>query len=82
MAATKQDIRGWFEKGIENGATHLIVVCDTYDHDDYPVYVEPSEDVRKRHADFNGKNMQKVMEVYNLSQNMEEQLNEHRAMRF
>jgi len=82
MATTKQDIREWFERGVEQGATHLIVVCDTFNYEDYPVYVEKGQDAKKVYEAHNGPNMQRVMEVYNLSQDMEEQLNEHRSMRF
>ena len=91
---TPEMIREWFNRGIELGATHLIVACDTFDYEDYPVYVklvpkqEPESpedsheqvrlvhDVRKLVSeDFsNGTNMQKAMEVYKLSDPMEEQI--------
>lgn len=79
MACTKQDIRDWFLRGVSDGKTHMIIVCDTYDHEDYPVYCSSIEDAHKQYDDHNGVNMQTVMEVYNLSQDMESQLNEHRA---
>jgi|ERR1039458_6306432 hypothetical protein len=37
---TKEDLRRWFNEGVELKATHMIVVCDTFDHEDYPVYVK------------------------------------------
>jgi len=37
---TKENIQQWFEEGLELGASHLLVVCDTFDHEDYPVYVK------------------------------------------
>lgn len=73
---TLSDIRGWFKNGLEKKATHLMVVCDTFDHEEYPVYVQGSEDVRDKYDDYANKNMQKVLEVYNLSLDMEEQLAE------
>ena len=79
MAATKQDIRWWFKAGVKQGATHMIVVCDDFDYEDYPVYVEPSEDVRKKAQRFDGKDMQRIMEVYSMTLPMESQLDEHRA---
>ncbi|QQR76930.1 hypothetical protein IPJ63_01560 [Candidatus Nomurabacteria bacterium] len=82
MATTKNEIREWFLRGIEQGATHLVVVCDTFDHDDYPVFVESNENVKEVESEYNGKNMQKVMEVYNLSKDMESQLNEFRAFNY
>lgn len=54
----------WFDEGVEDGATHMIVVCDTFDHDDYPVFVMPSEDVSEKDREYREKSMQRVMEVY------------------
>lgn len=74
MAATREDIRGWFRAGVASGATHLIVVCDTFEWEDYPVYVGGTApgartgDVREIAEEYRGKNMQRVMEVYNLSE--------------
>lgn len=82
MGTTKEDIKDWIQRGIDQGATHMIVVCDTFDWDDYPVYVMPDEDARIKYASYNGANMQKVMEVYNLQKNIDTQLNQHRTFEF
>ena len=75
MATTRQDLREWFERGVEDGATHMIVVCDTFSYEDYPVYVMPGEDARAKFNEHqNPGKMSSVMEVYNLSQDKEEQL--------
>lgn len=66
---------------MQMGATHMIVVCDTYDWEDYPVYVSPDQDVHKIAAGHNG-NMQRVMEVYKLSMDMNAQLNQHRVFNY
>lgn len=79
MAATRDDIEGWLVRGKREGATHVIVVCDTFDWDDYPVYVQSGEQVQEKMEEYNGKNMQKIMEVYNLSLDIETQLKERRA---
>ena len=79
MATTQQDIREWFERGVEQGATHMIVVCDTFDYEDYPVYVPPDKIPQVVYEEYQGKNMQRVMEVYDLSEDMEAQLKQHRA---
>jgi hypothetical protein len=81
MAATKSDIKNWIERADKN-ATHMIVVCDTYDYDDYPVYVESHQNAREVADEFNKKSMQRVMEVYNLKMDIEPQLNEHRAFNY
>jgi hypothetical protein len=74
MTTTINVIREWLKAGQAQKATHMIVVCDTFDYDDYPIYVMPGEDVREREKEFKGVNMQKVMEVYNLSMDIEQQL--------
>lgn len=81
MAASKQDIRGWFQRGLEIGATHMIVVCDTFDHEDYPVYVKPGEDPREQEKGYRGE-FSRVMEVYAMHLDMETQLAEERAFHY
>ena len=82
MAATQIDIRRWFETAKKQNATHLIVACDTWDWDDYPVYVDKSQDVRKEERRIQSSEMQKVMEVYNISMDMESQLREYRSFNY
>ncbi|MBI4450107.1 hypothetical protein HY634_03545 [Candidatus Uhrbacteria bacterium] len=79
MATTQEEIRGWLREGKDKGATHVIVACDEFDGEDYPVFVMPGEDVAQRAAALDGPNMQKVMEVYDLSLDLEMQLREERA---
>lgn len=63
MAASYEDVERWKETAREKGATHIISVCDTFDYDDYPVYVMPNEDVNERAAKYNGANMQRINEI-------------------
>lgn len=79
---TKEDIQRWFETGKALDATHMIVVCDTFDYGCFPVYVLPKENVREKYEEHKNKPFQKVMEVYSLSLDMESQLNEHRVFHF
>lgn len=79
---TQHDIQEWFEDGVEQGATHLIVVCDEFDYEDYPVYVMPGEKVHDKVSEYDAKSMQRVMEVYNLRMDMKRQLNEHRSFNY
>jgi hypothetical protein len=76
---TVHQIASWFDHGVQQGATHLIVVCDTFDYGDYPVCVQADQDPREVAAEYDGKNMQKIMEVYNLRLSTLAQLAEHRA---
>lgn len=77
---SKTEIGTWFDRGVADGATHMIVVCDTFDWDDYPVYVSPQQDPAKVKKQYDRVNMQKVMEVYDLAGDREAQLNMGRAM--
>jgi len=82
MAATKQDITRWLNEA-PMGTTHMAVVCDTYDWDDYPVYVAQGEDPHEKLAKYEkGENMAKLMEVYKFSMSLTDQLNEHRAKNY
>lgn len=64
-APNKQEASKWAVEGLIKGATHVIIVCDTFSHEDYPVYVMPGEDadeVAKKYSPSAG-NMQQVHEV-------------------
>jgi hypothetical protein len=67
MGTSLSEIKTWFESGVNLGCTHMIVVCDTFDYEDYPVYVHSDENAREEVSKRDGKEMQKVMEVYNLT---------------
>jgi hypothetical protein len=79
MAATKEDLKRWFQEGVEKSATHMIVVCDTFDYDDYPVFVKRGENIEDKIAHYNDKNMQTIMEIYNLHSMTWEQQEHGRA---
>ena len=79
MGTTKTTISRWFESGKRMKATHMLVVCDMLNHENYPVYVKKTEDVHEKYKEYDGSNMQKVLEVYSLSRPMEMQLQEVRA---
>lgn len=74
MSTSREEIKSWLERGQKEGATHVIVVCDTFDHEDYPVMVMPGEDAKEKYEEYNGKDMQRVMEVYNLKMDWDDQL--------
>jgi hypothetical protein len=82
MAITQDDIVKWYENGKLKGATPMIIVCDTYDYGDFPVYVMPQEDAREKAQIERDKSMQKVMEVYSLSLPVLDQFHEPRAFHY
>jgi hypothetical protein len=63
---TLEDIKRWKENGIRLGASHVIVVCDTFEYEDYPVYAYTPTDLEEKKSRYNGPNMQKIMEVITL----------------
>lgn len=73
---TKQNICNWLNGSCE--ADFMLIVCDTFDYDDYPVFCTRGN-FEETHAKYNEKNMQRVIEVYDLSLEHESQLNERRA---
>lgn len=77
MAATKEFIRKWLQ-GATKEDTHMLVVCDTFDYEDYPVFVNKNENVNNKIKHYS-ENMQRVVEVYNLSIDLESQLGSHRV---
>lgn len=78
MAASRKDISWWFDQGLKHKDDFLMVVCDTYDWEDYPVYAKKDK-IHEEYARYNGHNMQRVMEVYDLHMDKELQMNEKRA---
>lgn len=82
MSSTIQDIERWFKEGLRQHATHVVVVCDTFEYDEYPVYVIPGQDVHRIVAEKNAASMQRVMEVYKMSMDMDVQLKQHRSFNY
>ena len=76
---TKDDIRKWLsgEAANRNQSTHMLVICDTFDYSDYPVFCASKVEALARIAQPGA--MQRVMEVYNLHMPIEPQLAERRA---
>jgi hypothetical protein len=77
---TKQTIFDWFMEGKRDGADYMLVVCDEFSHEDYPVYVGRDHwdaDYNDPYAaieHYTHKSMQRVLEVYDLHQSVEKQL--------
>lgn len=74
MATTRTMIENWLRRGQQQGAIYMLVICDTYDWDDYPVFVSNEEDLNQTAQRYNGANMQKVMECYKITDDWQSQL--------
>lgn len=72
---TRQQISEWFDIGKDSNNEYMIIVCDTFDYEDYPVFAnQPHFD--RIYSNHNNVNLQRIMEVYNLKMDKETQLNE------
>lgn len=60
----------------------MIVVVDSFSYEDYPVFVSNDKDVREVVQEYSKKNMQRIIEIYNLGMDLESQLNERRAFNY
>lgn len=70
MSTTVDDLKRWFADGVRQKATHMIVVCDTFDHEDYPVYAKGDAQCITTVDLYRKAEMQRVMEVYDLRKPM------------
>ena len=82
MATTINRLKDWFLVGQEKEASHMIIVCNTFDWEDFPVYVMKDQNARDICKKYNTHEQSKVMEVYNINKDIESQLSKHRAMEF
>lgn len=73
MSTTIEDLKEWYERGKLEDATHMIVMCDTFDWSDYPVYVHKGQSVDKEISKRRGESMQKIMEVYSFKKPFDKQ---------
>jgi hypothetical protein len=74
---TKDEISAWFDRGVAQGKSYMLVICDTFDHSDYPSYFD-TEDHARRTANSPGE-MQRLMEAYDLKADKAEQIARQRA---
>jgi hypothetical protein len=75
MAMSRDDIKAAYAYGEAIGATHMIIATDSFDYEDYPIYVQPGEKTREQ-VPTNG---DKVQECYSFALGWESQAREWRA---
>ena len=83
-AAGTEEIRRWFTNGVAQGHQYMVIVFDSWDYlenPDTPHYADDKEKTQALVEKFNNDASRKVMEVYDLTADMEEQLAERRAWR-
>lgn len=73
MAADLQTISKWYDRGKSENYRYMIVVCDTFDYSDYPIYTtEANYSQEYSRASSQGR----IMEVYDLAGDKLKQLRE------
>lgn len=82
MATKVTLIDKWFDEGLKQDATHMIIVCDKFNWEDYPVYVSKDEDVKVIEKRYDPNKLQLIMEVYDLKLSKKKQLEECRAFNY
>ena len=84
VAAGKEDIRRWFDRGVDEGHKYMLVVFDRMelpDDPDSPYYADSVKEVWEKYDSIGSDVFCTVMEVYDLTADREEQMAEKRAWR-
>ncbi len=63
MTASFQDVERWKEDAKRQGAKYIISVCDTFDWDDYPVFIKTEEELKEKEEYYRNASMQKINEI-------------------
>jgi hypothetical protein len=81
MPTTRDDIRGWLKEAKRKKSAYMLVVCDTFSYEDYPVYISSKETFKDKYDYYNrNNNMQRIMECYDMSKSIEKQLSQKITM--
>ena len=81
MTCSFDDITRWLDEAVHKGATHLIVGLDTFDHENFPVFVMPGESAMERY-DKLYEDGNAADEVYNMRMDLDRQRRQFRALNF
>lgn len=81
MAASFEEVRDMVYRGDNGINQYCIIAVDQFSFEDYPIYAVDREEALQLIDKTNSLNMQRVIEVYNYQQDIEEQLCETRAWR-
>lgn len=82
MATLVTDIADWFDSGVAQRATHLVVICDTPAWEGSPVYVMQGENARQKIEEISRRSETEIVEVYDLSMDKQAQLQERRVLNY
>lgn len=69
---TQEDVNRWVAEAKKKNCTHLMVVCDTFEYEEYPVYIYPKgkktydyehDDIEAARKHYREAPMSRIMEV-------------------
>lgn len=78
MTASFQEIKEWLEEGKENKSSHLMIGEDSFNYENYPIFCKDKAEVEELLSEYRHKH-DRVKEIYDLSKDIDEQLNQHRV---
>lgn len=81
MTTTHTDIARWYEAA-PKGTAFMLVICDTFDYDDFPVYCASAAECADKLKHYRSEGMFRVMECYDFAMDKTQQLAAHRAYNF
>jgi hypothetical protein len=84
MGTTVTMLNEWFDRGVKDKQRWMVIICDTFDYDDFPCYFKDDEIEKclmKISNAQSGKNMQQLMEVYDLDMPKDKQFGGPRGSR-
>lgn len=81
MAASFEEVRDMVYRGDDGINRYCIIAVDQFSFEDYPIYAVDREEALQLIDKTNNLNMQRVIEVYDYQQDIEEQLHESYAWR-
>lgn len=70
---TVDDLKQWFKEGKQEKAAYMIIVCDTFSYEDFPIYCKSKLTLEKEMAHRTGSPMSRIMEVYDLKKPFDKQ---------
>ena len=59
MQASVEEREDWVKEARRQKAQYVLIVCDTFDYEQYPVYCRDETDLRVKRAEYNCKSMQR-----------------------
>lgn len=80
VTTTREDIKNWYKRGIQEGKKYMIIWCDIFDYEDYPEFYDSRKGAIASRD--NPEAMQKYIESYNLSEDIDVQINRFRNHAF